>query len=341
MATLLWNNNLLNLRDILADLYWDKAEARALVQEAKINPAFISFKDSAINNWHYILDYARHDSSSVDAIIDVAIGRALPDKKQLLLMAKQHTLNLRGIDITKDVAWQRSLDPDQLEKITGKQSTLLPITFLDIGLTCAKAVARLDLGERGLGSGFLIDNDLLLTNHHVLEDKGQAQDAKAQFNYQQTLSGLSEPSDEYELDPKNLFYTSLENDWTVVKVKSKEGKTAGQKWSTLKLSEQDPKVDDFTIIIQHPSGGPKQIALYHNIIAYIDANKQIVQYLTDTEPGSSGSPVFDTHWNVIALHHSGGWLREPGNDPKQKFYRNEGIHINNVIAGLKSAGIIQ
>ncbi len=50
--------------------------------------------------------------------------------------------------------------------------------------------------------------------------------------------------------------------------------------------------------------------------------------------------MFDTNWNLIALHHSGGWLREPGNDPKQKFYRNEGIHINTVIAGLKSVGVI-
>jgi V8-like Glu-specific endopeptidase len=36
-----------------------------------------------------------------------------------------------------------------------------------------------------------------------------------------------------------------------------------------------------------------------------------VQYLTDTLPGSSGSPVFDADWNVVALHHSGGWLKEP------------------------------
>jgi hypothetical protein len=340
MTTLKWDNNLINLRDILADLYWDKAESRTLVQEAKLNPAFITFKDSSINNWHFILDYARQDSSSVDAIIDVAISRALPDKKQLLLMAKQHTLNLRGADITKDVEWKRPLDPGQLEKITGKQSTLLPIAFLEMGLQRAKAIARMDLAERGKGSGFLIGDDLLLTNHHVLEDKAQAQAAIAQFNYEQTLGGLAASFDEYYLDPDGLFHTSADDDWTAVKVKPKDGELAGKKWSTLKLSEQDPKIDDFTIIIQHPSGGPKQIALYHNVIAFIDPTKRVVQYLTDTEPGSSGSPVFDTNWNVIALHHSGGWLREPGNDPKQTFYRNEGIHVNTVIAGLKSVGVI-
>ena len=340
MPSLSWDNNLINLRDILADLYWDTPESRRVVQQAGLNPAFIPVRPSAITNWHSSLDYARQDASSVDAIIDVAAREQPPAKKDVLLMAKQHMLNLRGTDITKDVDWKRPLDSAQLEKITGKQSTLLPIAFLERGLERAKAIARMDLGARGSGSGFLIGDDLLLTNHHVLEDKAQAREAKAQFNYQQTLAGLAATYDEYELDPDSLFKTSADDDWTAVKVKPKQGDVPGKKWAVLEVAERDPQIDDFTIIIQHPSGGPKQIALYHNVIAFIDTAKRVVQYLTDTEPGSSGSPVFDTQWNLIALHHSGGWLREPGNDPKQKFYRNEGIHINTVIAGLKSAGVI-
>ncbi len=340
MVALPWDNNLFNLRDILADLYWDKQESRRIVQQAGINPMFISFKESAINNWHAILEYGRQDATSVDAIIDVAISEQPPAKREELLKAKSHALNLRGIDITTKVDWKRPLNSTQLEKITGKQSTLLPIAFLEMGLQRAKAVARMDLGSRGLGTGFLIADDLLLTNHHVLEDKAQARTAKAQFNYQQMLSGLDASYDEYYLDPDSLFETSLNDDWAVVKVKPKQGVLAGKKWSSLMLIEQDPKIDDFTIIIQHPSGGPKQIALYHNVIAFVDPNKRIVQYLTDTEPGSSGSPVFDTRWNLIAVHHSGGWLSEPGNDPKQKFYRNEGIHIHAIIEGLKSTGVI-
>ena len=35
---------------------------------------------------------------------------------------------------------------------------------------------------------------------------------------------------------------------------------------------------------------------------------------------------------MVALHHKGGWLLEPGS--KQKFYRNQSIHINQVIEGL-------
>ncbi len=142
MAPLTWDNNLINLRDILADLYWEKSESYRIVQQAGLRPMFIAFKDSAINNWFFILDYARHDAASVDAIIDVVIGEQPPAKKEVLLKAKQRALNLRGTDITKDVDWKRPLDSAQLEKITGKQSTLLPIAFLEMGLQRAKA--RLD-----------------------------------------------------------------------------------------------------------------------------------------------------------------------------------------------------
>jgi hypothetical protein len=321
MAELIWDNNLVNLRDILADSYRTLNDSFHVVQQAGLNPAFIDMEGASIIRWHNILNYARQDQSSVDAIIDVA-------------------LDLRGKDIVKDVTWERPVDTEQLEKIIGTQSTLLPISFLEMGLQRAKAIARIDLGARGKGSGFLIADDLLLTNHHVFENKDQARISKAQFNYQQTLDGLSATYDEYELDPEGVFETSLDDDWSVVKVKSKDGELAGKKWASLSVLEQDPKMNDFTIIIQHPSGGPKQIALYHNVIAYVDPAKRVVQYLTDTEPGSSGSPVFDTNWNLIALHHSGGWLREPGTESKQTFYRNEGIHVSTVIKGLQSKGVI-
>jgi hypothetical protein len=75
-------------------------------------------------------------------------------------------------------------------------------------------------------------------------------------------------------------------------------------------------------IIQHADGGPKSIALYHNVVAYSDDN--VVQYYTDTLPGSSGSPVFDSSWNLVAVHRAGGQLYEPGGNIW--VYRNEGLN---------------
>lgn len=341
-----WNNNLINLRDILADLYLFKEESVRVVREAGLKPSLIKFQNSAVDNWHYILDFARHDPASVNRIIDVAI-KEFPGQKASLEEAKSGELTgVRGKDIAKDVQWQQPVDGAKLEKIIGKQSTLLPVSFLEMGMAKARAVVRVKL-QGASGSGFLTrgrdkqgqETDILITNNHVIENKSSCATTVAQFNYQRTAAGLDASATEYALDADRQFATSLDDDWTAVAVRpGADGKLASEAWGWLKLAQQTPQVDDFSIIIQHPSGGPKQIALYHNVIAYVDA--KVVQYLTDTEPGSSGSPVFDTHWNVIALHHSGGWLREPTGDPKQTFYRNEGIHINTVMAGLAAKGIL-
>jgi V8-like Glu-specific endopeptidase len=58
----------------------------------------------------------------------------------------------------------------------------------------------------------------------------------------------------------------------------------------------------------------------------------VVQYLTDTMPGSSGSPVFNDKWELIVLHHSGGWLPEPST--KSTHFRNEGIRVSAIAADL-------
>jgi V8-like Glu-specific endopeptidase len=61
--------------------------------------------------------------------------------------------------------------------------------------------------------------------------------------------------------------------------------------------------------------------------------------LTDTLPGSSGSPVFDSRWQVVALHHSGGHLTQPGSKGKRLFFRNEGIHVKAILKGLAERGL--
>jgi endonuclease G len=37
----------------------------------------------------------------------------------------------------------------------------------------------------------------------------------------------------------------------------------------------------------------------------VDVLDNFLHYRTDTSPGSSGSPVFNDQWEIVALHHSG------------------------------------
>ncbi|BBD63609.1 hypothetical protein NIES2109_64840 (plasmid) [Nostoc sp. HK-01] len=58
----------------------------------------------------------------------------------------------------------------------------------------------------------------------------------------------------------------------------------------------------------------------------------VVQYVTSTLQGSSGSPVFNDAWDVVALHHAGGNILEP--TTQLHYFRNEGILVENILADL-------
>ena len=61
---------------------------------------------------------------------------------------------------------------------------------------------------------------------------------------------------------------------------------------------------DWATIIQHPEGRDKQISLRNNEIIDLTLPDTIV-YKSDTAQGSSGSPVFNNEWQLIALHSAG------------------------------------
>jgi V8-like Glu-specific endopeptidase len=329
-----WDKNLSNLRNLLAGLYWNAEEARRIVLEVEMNPAFISFSGKSINTWQSILEQAQHHDKVRDIIAKV---RAEYPKLQSLALAEQNLLVAIESPQIQDSAWHGPRDANALEKIIGVASTLRPISFLQRGLEISRSVARVVLDDGSCGSGFLIKDNLLITNNHVIPSATAAQGATVEFNYQKTAQGLDAPVDAYPLAPENGFTTSPEeehggDDWTAVRVQG----NPNEKWGALALTKTVPKVQDEVVIIQHPGGGQKQIALSHNVIAFV--NDKRLQYLTDTLEGSSGSPVFNTGWQVVALHHKGGWLHEPGS--KQAVYRNQGIHINVVIDGLTTAGLV-
>ena len=324
------NDDLSNLNRLLADLYPSREESYFVVDRAGIPRAQISFSARAISNWYAILDQARKRNKVTNLI--KAAREDFPENPHLERAEQGRLSPARSpIEEAEDLGWKTEESPDALEKIMGDQSTLLPISFLAVGLERARSVTRVMRQDGASGSGFLISNNILVTNNHVLENEDVARSAIAQFNYEKTWRGLDIEPANFNLDPERGFATSKEDDWTLVRVQG----DANASWGSLEVAEARVDKRDRVNIIQHPGGGPKQLALYHNVVAYADDKR--IQYLTDTLPGSSGSPVFDSRWNLVALHHSGGWIREPG--AKRQVYRNEGININLVRQGLEAAGM--
>ncbi len=184
------------------------------------------------------------------------------------------------------------------------------------------------------GTGFIVSEHILLTNHHVLNSPTTARNAVAIFNYEQQPDGAPAKTTEYRLDPDRLFLTSpLDTDgdgpgldFTFVWI---EG-TPGQTFGVIPLLKNLPAVaaGEPANIIQHPQGHPKQIAVQENTV--VGQTASTIRYTTDTEPGSSGACVMDNNWNPIALHHASGSDGNPGT-----FY-NEGITFAAIAARLEA-----
>lgn len=328
----MWEQFMEDLLDLLVGLYDDIDSARDMAERAGLPTKFIKFSGHIANVWMSILRQARKDPGGIEAIINVASKDHPKVSFPTLKKSKNETV-ARGPNI-KDIGWRGIPGGESgLEKVMGDQPTFLPISFLEIGSLTARSVARV-VCPNGLGSGFLATDDLLITNHHVIPDAQTAKQSRVQFNYQLTASGLSAEVTEYELDPEQGFATSPMvggDDWTAVRIKG----NPSAEWGTIKLTEATIRPNDYVNIIQHPSGLPKQIAIYHNVVTYADSSR--IQYLTDTLPGSSGSPVFDSQWRMVALHHSGGWLIEP--ETKRTLFRNEGIAVSTLLKGLTERGL--
>jgi hypothetical protein len=77
-------------------------------------------------------------------------------------------------------------------------------------------------------------------------------------------------------------------------------------------------VGEYLTIIQHPSGERKQVVVRENKLLKFDGD--VLWYATDTVGGSSGSPVFNRFWQVVALHHRG----VPKKDSKGRWLRRDG-----------------
>ena len=221
------------------------------------------------------------------------------------------------------------------EVITGRQETFLEMSFLHEGLRVAPSVVRLGTLTRGdesfCGSGLLIAEDTILTNHHVLHDADgiRVKQVDIWFNYERDAQGRPRVVDSYEGETGTIA-GDAEHDWAIVRSR----KPIDSSYPVLSLRPSKPvRKGDFVYIIQHPEGRTKKLGMLHNEVVGVTPDR--VQYLTDTLPGSSGSPVFNELWQVVALHHEG----IKGDGSPGSLCRNQGIQVERVLEGLAALDV--
>ncbi|MEJ6485297.1 trypsin-like peptidase domain-containing protein [Nostoc punctiforme UO1] len=211
--------------------------------------------------------------------------------------------NWKGMDSVADIK----------EKIIG-ENTLRDIYILNLALEASKAVVRIATPD-SLGTGFMIAPNLLMTNNHVINSQEIAEKSDYSFNYQLDVNGKQCPTQTIGALAGGAFYTNEELDYTVVTLND-----VPDFGKPLIFKSKLMRRDDRVAIIQHPGGHLKKISIQNNFVAYVD--NSVLQYTTSTEPGSSGSPVFDDDFQVVGIHHSGGMLLEP--NTQRRYLRNAG-----------------
>lgn len=257
----------------------------------------------------------------------------------------------RGSRLSRD-ADEETVDIE-LERMMGDDD-IIPWIWLRRAVAAADAVARVDT-PRGPATGFLVSDDLLLTNWHVFETMAMAHDPqiKVDFRAEEDEDG-NVRSVRLNLTPERFFATGDEKlDFALVAVGPlKNGKPPGTKFGKIRMRRAVGKVllGKPLNIIQHPAGNPRKIAFRNNLLVSLDDQTRLI-YQTDTMPGSSGSPVFNDEWQLVALHHAaeqakdaqGNKIDMNGNpvtdqtpDHLRNWVANAGIRVSCLIQHLES-----
>lgn len=252
--------------------------------------------------------------------------------------------------------WETNLELLGLERILGKND-LQNVSYLMAGVIASRTVGRVRIQTasgltKGYGTGFMVSPRLMMTNNHVLGSPADAASSVIEFNYQEGVDGKRETSYPFDLEPGRFFMTDAALDFALVAVApvGRDGSRALSSFGWNRLHEEEGKaiVGEYLTIIQHPNGEPKQIAIRENRL--IDVLEDFLHYHTDTAPGSSGSPVFNDQWEIVALHHSGVWDADANGNPltvdgkpwnksmgehRIKWIANEGVRISRILAHLR------
>ncbi len=243
------------------------------------------------------------------------------------------------------------------ERIIGGNE-LQDVNYLPRGSLVARAILRIVIratGGRvlGYGTGVLIGDGVLLTNNHVLPNSDVAGASYAEAHYERSLEGSESPAQAFALQPDKLWYTCKPLDFTVVGIaetdRAGSARLDALGWVPLVGTVGKVLEGEWLTIVQHPRGERKQLCIRENQLLKCQAD--VLWYSTDTLGGSSGSPVFNNDWLMVALHHSGvpetkngmwqtihGRDYDPARDGESdiKWVANEGIRVSRIVETLRT-----
>jgi endonuclease G, mitochondrial len=184
------------------------------------------------------------------------------------------------------------------------------------GLQLADAVCKVAFTDSATtGTGVLIAHDLVLTNYHVLS-KQVIQERSLLAEKAKTLIfefGFVSGESETPISPETFAIAATEPvvscsppaqlDYALLrvepKIKSFDIKPVPINYEARTLSDKEG-----LNVLQHPEGNVMQASLSASGVIKVHAAQGRVWYVNRTQGGSSGSPCFNSDWELVALHHA-------------------------------------
>ena len=250
-------------------------------------------------------------------------------------------------------------DPKQLPEITRNEAIvgrddMVDFPFLAAGTEAGRSVARVlvprfendspaTTSDGGpwlmVGTAWVIGSGLVITNHHVVCARRADEIGPSANDFDRQIR---ETIVEFDFDklggqPQQVKVKSVEAisqalDYAILRLEVNPGRPA------LELYPQVLEVNATTYlavnIIQHPRGLPKRVAFRNNLVSGADAD--VIRYFTDTDFGSSGSPVCDDSWRVVALHRGATFVQDVKYQGRSTAYVNYGSQVQSVLADVKA-----
>jgi endonuclease G, mitochondrial len=180
-----------------------------------------------------------------------------------------------------------------------------------------------------LGTGWLLADSLLMTNHHVINARQDGEGFASQQDLLLQASGTGAIADfdiegmeeNPPLQAMKLEAWHMDLDYAVLRIPT-TGRPALRRNNNI-LNPQQTSVP--VNIIQHPGGRSKRYGIRNNLV--FTSTPTELCYFTDTEGGASGSPVLNDKWEVVALHRAAKYVDNVKFQGKDTAYVNIGTHL--------------